>query len=363
MNKVLIAVLMAAVSVAVSAETKAKAESSARKGAAEVAGKRTSLADARRRIGEAIKDAKVMAELMKGLSAADQKLFLADVNKAIGELPASIEEKSALYLNANSAAMKSAAPDNLKTLVAETFATVPPEALTVIAERFAVDLFNRDAGGAGKYTDAQFTQIAVSTMKAINARTGETENGSARSTFAIVMFVRAANNTIPDLSDKLVETLESADAREIAKTELLPAALGEGGRTQSYEPLLAAADAGLRPDLKFVLAIAGPQHPESVLSDLLGKNTDELSFSESRTPILDAVDNKLIPQNPTLGADRVGQAGEAGSTAGGGAQEFGPHGENPRPTPDNPDPQAEPRPEPQPEPEPPHPDPYSGQMY
>ena len=355
MNKILIAVLMAAVSVAVNAET--KAGNSAGKGAAEVAGKRTSLADARGRIGDAIKDAKVMAELMKGLSAADQKQFLADVNKAIGELPASIEEKSALYLNANSAAMKAAAPGNLPSLVAETFATVPPEALTVIAERFAADLFNRDAGGAGKYTDAQFTQIATSTMKVINERTAETENGSARSTFAIVMFVRAANNTIPDLSDKLVETLENADAREIAKTELLPAALGTGGRTQSYEPLLASADAGRRPDLKFVLVFAGPQQFVSLLADLAGKNTDSLAFSESSTPVLDATKNKLIPQNPTLGADRVGQAGEAGSTAGGGSQEFGPHGENPRPTQDNPDPSVEPQPEP------PHPGPYSGQMY
>ena len=336
MNKILMAVLMAAASVAVSAEP--KVENAAGKGAAEVAGKRTSLADARGRIGDAIKDAKVMAELMKGLSAADQKQFLADVNKAIGELPASIEEKSALYLNANSAAMKSAAPGNLPSLVAETFATVPPEALTVIAERFAVDLFNRDAGGAGKYTDGQFTQIATSTMKVVNERTGETENGSARSAFAIVMFLRAANNTIPDLADTLIETLENADAREMAKNDWKLKELGAGGDVQNYEPLLASADAGRRPDLKFVLVIAGPQHPVSVLSDLLGKNTDELAFSESRTPILDAVDNKLIPQNPTLGADRVGQAGEAGSTAGGGSQEFGPHGENPRPTPDNPNP-------------------------
>ena len=80
-----------------------------------------------------------------------------------------------------------------------------------------------------------------------------------------------------------------------------------------------------------------------------------MSFIETRTPILDAVDNKLIMQNPTLGADVVGQAGAAGNAAEGGGQEFGPHGEDPRPTPDNPDPQPEPQPEP--------PQPYQWQSF
>ena len=61
--------------------------------------------------------------------------------------------------------------------------------------------------------------------------------------------------------------------------------------------------------------------------------------------------NKLITQNPTLGADVVGQAGAAGNAAEGGGQELGPYGENPRPTPENPDP----------EPQSPHPDPYQWQ--
>ena len=300
--------------------------------------KQISLADARGRIDRAIENPKVMADTMKALSAEDQKQFLADVNKAIGGLPGSVEEKSALFLNANSAALRSAAEGNMKTLVAEVFATVPPESLTVIAERFAIDLFNRDAAGADKYTDQQFTQIATETMKAVNERTAETDNGSARSAFAIIMFVRASNSSIPELADALVDTLQHEDAKEMAKSEWIPSALGQDGRTQGYEPLLASADAGRRPDQEFVLVIAGPQHLESVLGDLVGKNTDQMSFIETRTPILDAVDNKLIAQNPTLGADVPGQAGTAGDPVQGGGQEQGPHGEDPRPSQGDPDP-------------------------
>ena len=354
MKKLLMVILMAMSGVAVFAapddaatdQTAQKAEirdrrgggkGGVRRGGRGGAVKPISLADARGRIDRAIENPQVMRALMRGLEAGDQKQFLADVNKAISEMPGSVEEKSAMFLTVNSTAMTEAAPGNLKTLVAEVFATVPPESLTVIAERFAIDLFNRDAAGVGKYTDAQFTQIATETMKVVNERTAETDNGSARSAFAIIMFIRASNTSIPDLPDTLIETLNNDDAKEMAKTEWIPSALGTDGRTQGYEPLLASADAGRRPDMDQVLGITGPQHLESVLADLTGKNTDPMAFIDTRTPVLDAVENKLARQNPTLGGN-IGQAGEAGATAGGGGQELGPNGENPRPTPEHPDP-------------------------
>ena len=347
MKKLLIVMLMAFMGVAVSAapNNAASGKEGAKAGVrnhrrGDKGGpvKQISLADARGRIDRAIENPKVMAATMRGLSAEDQKQFLADVNKAISDRPASVEEKTALFLNANSAAMRSAAEGNLKTLVAEVFATVPPESLTVIAERFAIDLFNRDAGGAGKYTDQQFTQIATETMKTVNERTAETDNGSARSAFAIIMFVRASNTSIPDLANALIDTLPHDDAKEMAKSEWIPSALGQDGRTQGYEPLLASADAGRRPDPEQVLVIAGPQHLVSVLADLTGKSTDPLAQIDAHTPILDAADNKLNMQTPTLGGDVVGQAGAAGNAAQGGGQEQGPQGEDPRPTPDDPDP-------------------------
>ena len=188
MKKILLAMVLLA-----TVTTVAWAQSAAAKLAAD--GTPVSLADARGKIDKAIESPAVMGELMKRLSAEDQKRFLADVNKAIGELPASIEEKSAKFLNINHVAVKFAKKGNTTALLAEVFATVPPEALTVINERFAQDLLNRAANPNITYTDEQFTKIAVETMKAINERTEETDNGSARSTFAALMFLRASNMT------------------------------------------------------------------------------------------------------------------------------------------------------------------------
>ena len=262
-----------------------------------------SLADARGKIDAVIESPELMKEIMKQLSAEDQKQFLADVNKAIGDMPASVEEKTAKYLNVNHMALTAAQKGNTTTLLAEVFATVPPEALTVINERFAIDLMNRAANPNVTYTDEQYSKIAVETMQKICERTEETDNGSTRATFALLMFLRASNETgesLEKLQDALVDTLKHDDAKELAKNEWIPAALGQGGREAGYEPILASADAGRRPDFAYVLVIAGPQYLESILEDIVGKNTDQMSFIRTRSPVLDAVENPLVHQVPTL---------------------------------------------------------------
>ena len=326
MKKILLAMVLLA-----TVATVARAQSAAAKLAAN--GTPISLADARGKIDKAIESPAVMGELMKRLSAEDQKRFLADVNKAIGELPASIEEKSAKFLNINHVAVKFAKKGNTTALLAEVFATVPPEALTVINERFAQDLLNRAANPNITYTDEQFTKIAVETMKEINERTEETDNGSARSTFAALMFLRASNMTgapLEKLQDALVDTLKHDDAKELAKDEWIPAALGKGGREAGYEPILASADAGRRPDFDFVRVIAGPQYLDSILQDIGSMTTDKMSFTRTRSPVLDAVQNPLIHQIPTLDGDLP-------------AQDITPPESHPEPPPE------------------PHPGPYQGQ--
>lgn len=313
--------------------TVAQVQSAAEKLAADKT--QISLADARGKIDKAIESPAVMKEIMKRLSAEDQVKFLADVNKAIGDMPASPEEKAAKFLNINHAALTAAQKGNSTALLAEVFATVSPDALPVISERFAIDLVNRAANPNVTYTDEQFAKLASEVMKKINDRTEETDNGSVRSTFAIVMFGRASNLTgdsLEKFQDGLVDTLKHDDAKELAREEWIPAATGKDGREQSYEPLLASADAGRRPDFAKVMVIAGPQYLDSLLADITGKNVDEMSFINTRSPVLDAVENVLIKQ-PTLGADALGAAGEAGNVAEGGMQEFGPNGENPRPYP------------------------------
>ena len=301
MKKILMVVLLAVASAAT-----VSAQSAAKKLAADKT--QLSLADARGKIDKAIESPAVMRELMKRLSAEDQRQFLADVNKAIGNMPASIEEKTAKFLHINHAAMTEAKKGNATALLAEVFATVSPEALTVINERFADDLVNRAANPNVTYTDAQYTELAVEAMRKINERTDETDNGSTRSAFAILMFIRASNGTPADLADKLIETLKNEEARELAKKEWIPSALGKDGRETGYEPLLASADAGRRPDFEQVLVIAGPQLLDSILMDLSGKNTDRMSFPRTRTPVLDAVENPLVRQIPTLTDEPFGSS-------------------------------------------------------
>ena len=304
MKKILLMTVLAIAGVAT-----VRAQSAAQKLAANPT--QLSLADARGKIDTAIESPAVMKEIMKRLSAEDQRQFLADVNKAISDMPASVEEKTAKFLNANHAALTSARKGNTTALLAEVFATVPPEALTVINERFAVDLMNRTANPNVTYTDEQYTKLATSVMEKICERAEETDNGSTRSAFAILMFLRASNGTPEDLADKLIDTLKHDDAKELARDEWIPAALGKDGREAGYEPLLASADAGRRPDFAQVLVIAGPQYLESILEDIVGKNTDRYSFIRTRSPVLDAVENPLIHQIPTLhdepfGADAGG---------------------------------------------------------
>lgn len=332
MKKVILTVMMAVAAFATVSAQSSVDQPTSSKGA-------MALADARGQI-DAVVNAEspaLMKEIMGKLSAEDQLKFLADVNKAIADLPASVEEKTAKYLNLNHAAVKAAKKNNVMAVLAEVFATVPPEALTVVCERFAVDLINRSSDPNVTYTDKQFTDIAVALMKKINERTGETDNGSARSAFAIVMLLKASNGTIPDLADALIDTLPHDDAKELAKSEWIPAAMGTDGREQGFEPLLASADAGRRPDLDFTLVIAGPQYMESILEDIVGKNTDQMSFMRTRTPVLDAVENRLIHQIPTLGADTPGAAGQAGAGGGGGGWQEEP-GSRPEPFPVEPEP-------------------------
>ena len=89
----------------------------------------TSLVEARAKIGDAIKDPELLSAMMKDMSPTNQVQFVAEVNAAIAKMPGSSEEKTALALNANKAALKSAAPGNVANVLAEIYATAPVESL------------------------------------------------------------------------------------------------------------------------------------------------------------------------------------------------------------------------------------------
>ena len=279
-----------------------------------------SLADASGSIGAAVENPVSMTETVKQLSAEDQVAYLARVNAAIDALPGSPAEKAAKYLSVNSAAMKGAAKGNLAALLAEMFATVPPEALTVINERFASDLFNRSANPEKPVSDEEMVAIAKATMTKIQARTATSDNTAVRDTFAVLMFLRASEGKPADLADVLVGQFADEKSRELAKTEWIPAAMGD---PKSYEPMLGASDAGEQPDAAVVLAMVGAESATALLADL-SDGSGQRAFSSAAQlagfsyipdpltdPVgLDRVPRTMDPSKPWNGSGHRGEPHE-----------------------------------------------------
>ena len=259
-------------------------------------GKTLSLADASAKIDEAVNDPAVMTELVSQLSPADQVKFLAMVNAAIGSpnFPGSPADKALAYVSVNAAAMQGAAPGNLAAMLAETYATVPPEALPAVNERFAGDLFNRSSNPS--MSDAAVVHAVENSMKAITERNASSDNAGVRDTFAALMFLSASNGQPASLRDTIVETLP-AEVRATANVEWMPAALGEN-QVQSYEPMLGAADAGEAYSPELVVRVAGSQMLDSMLGDLVSEGT----------PVYDAALIAVELDTRTGGAGSVGAA-------------------------------------------------------
>ena len=252
MKKTILAAIMAVAGVAVSAF------------AADAKEAKMSLADACGKIAEAVEQPAVMQDIVSKLSPEDQVAYVAKVNAAIDSLKGSPDAKIAKYLDANMAAYKASAPGNAPKVLAETFATVPVEALVVINEEFAAKLLNRAADPEKVITDDNFTNIVMSAMDVIEKRNQSADDAGVRNVFAILMFVRASNGTPADLPDILVDRLGDATVRELAKTEWMGPALNEG----NYEPLLAAADAGNQPEKDLIIRLSKPDLGAAMLMDL-----------------------------------------------------------------------------------------------
>ena len=284
-----------------------------------VLGQGLSLSEARSKIGDAIADPTVMASTAQKLSADDQVKFLADVNEAIAKMPGSAETKAAAYLDANRAALKSAAKGNLPALLAEVFATVPPEALTVLNENLAADSFNRSANPSVTYTDEQYVDLAKKTLEVIAKRNADVDDGAVRTGFAILMFTRASNGSPAGLADTLAAVLPEA-SQDVAKKEWFPAALAEG-EDKSYDPMLGDTDAPL-PNEQVVMRIAHARSLATLLDDLAAgdiKNTANLnalrgSLGTDRGGIGSDLDNGLyrVPFYYNRGVFGT-QAGQKGS--------------------------------------------------
>ena len=271
--------------------------------------KAMTLADARGKIGDVIADPASITAVMKQLSAADQTAYLAEVNAAISKMPGSTDEKTQKFLDVDTAALKGAKEGNLTALVAEVFATVPPNSLTVINERFAQDLFNRKADPSKTYTDEQYTAISKSVLDKVQDRTATADNAGVRNTFAILMLIRASEGSPADLRDQLVNDLRDPATKELAQNEWISPALGQG-QEKTYDPMLGASDAGDQPDLSIALTVPTTLALEALAGDLATSGSLSLgdatsSFTAKLSPIFDD------PMDPILSSELTG-GGAAG---------------------------------------------------
>jgi len=273
---------------------------------AEEAAKMT-LDEAKEQLTSVVNDPEKVAEIMKQLSASDQNAFLAEVNKAIAAMPGSNEAKTAKFLVVDREALLNAQKGNLQALVATMFVSVPLEGLTVLAERYGDDLFNRAADATKTFTDEQFTEIASSTVGEIAKKCEGLPDAPPRDTLAVYLFERASNGSIPDLEDRLLEVaISDPQVRTMAKNEWLAEANGTG--SERFSSMLGYAEAGRAPNADVTLVLAGPQVLAAQLSDLGQCVTD--SSGRQIMPM-------TVGENPTeRGTVTPGQAAAVTASAG-----------------------------------------------
>jgi len=300
--------------------------------AADKATKKVPIEEIRDKVAEVIKNPERMGEFTAQLSAADQNTFMIEVNKAVASMPGSNEARTAKFLVIEREALLAAEKGNLQPMVATMFSTVPLEALTVLADRYADDLFNRQADATKSFTDEQFTEIAASTVKEVSKKVEGLPDSAPRNVLAVYLFEKSSSWSIPDLEDRLLEIAISDPAiRSVAKNEWLPAAKGEGA--DRFSAMLAYADAGRAPNVDVTLKIAGPQMLTAMLNDLsmgvmdsngqqimpitLGENPSEKGITTpgpaaaaaaaaSEAKPLSA--NPLVPWNPQYSRSQVEDA-------------------------------------------------------
>ena len=232
------------------------------------------------KVGECAGNPSAMKATIAQIPASDQAEFVANVNKAIADKPGSNESKAADFYAANKAAVSGATDKS--SVLAEVFATVPVEYLTDINERFASELFNRNANPEKPVSDSAFVELSTNTLAVVNQRCESAEdNAAARQTFAALMFVRASGGSPEGLTDLYASQMTDSQAKESAGA-WISEALGSDGKEASYDSMLAASDAGDEPDHAIVLQMTGPSEVvEALLADLQAPGNESASGSSS----------------------------------------------------------------------------------
>lgn len=273
------------------------------------------------KVGECANNPSAMKSTIAQVPAADQAQFVAKVNEAIAKKPGSSESKAADFYAANKAAVSGAADKS--AVLAEVYATVPVEYLTDINERFASELFSRNANPEKPVSDKQFVELSTNALAVVNKRCESAESAGVRQTFAALMFVRASGGSPEGLVDTFVSQMTDPQAKESGST-WISEAMGADGKEASYDNMLASANAGEEPDHSVVLQMTGPSEViEALLSDLQASGNQSASGSSSgmgggafvagsvagsAVPSEDLPDSRLgrIPRGAIGSADGVG---------------------------------------------------------
>ena len=293
-----------------------------------------SLASARAKITRVIENPKEMTAVMQTLSPADQKTFLAEVVAAVASMPADEADRTEKFVAIVNAGLAGSQKGNSLTLVAEVFATVPPNSLAAVNESLASGLMNRATDGNVTYTDEQYIEISKKVMAAVNERVANEDNAGIRSGFAALMMIRGSNSESQEIVSSVVESLPEAVQND-AKNEWIPAALGQGGQEKTYDPMLAVVDGDQgRPvnedavgtaapqqqqaaqetsSTLLALRIASAQNLDTLLADIVGANTDPSASADAANPVVDSVQNSSNFETPLGNGEAGGDAGEIGS--------------------------------------------------
>lgn len=274
------------------------------------------------KVGESALDPAVLQSTMSQLSSEDKTAFLAEVNAAIDKMPGSAEVKASKFLAANRAALAGAGAKDRAAVLAEIFATVPPEALTVINEELAKNELARPAN----MTDDEYTNVVAQAMAIIAQRTSTSESGAVRAAFAGTMFIRAAGSAA-DATTGLVVSSLPGDVQADAKGSWIPSALGQAGGSGSYDSMLATAQAGDEPSHAVVVDITPAQSTDSMLLDLQGGTSGSLgggAYGDSMQTVttgtgIAGTGSSSVPRdrvvNPTVpGVAVTGNPGDRGTS-------------------------------------------------
>ena len=278
------------------------------------------------KVGDCANNPSAMKATIAQIPASEQAEFVGKVNEAIGKKPGSAESKAADFYAVNKAAVSGASDKS--SVLAEVFATVPVEYLTDINERFATELFSRNANPENKpISDAAFTELATNALAVVNKRCESAENAGVRQTFAALLFVRASGGSPEGLADTLVAQMTDAQAKETARS-WIASAMGGEGQEASYNEMLDSTDAGAEPDHSVVLQMTGPAEvTEALLSDLQAPGNTSASGSPSGMGggafVAGSVAGSAVPADdlPDSRLSRVPRGAIGSSTAVGGNSE------------------------------------------